>query len=355
MKGLSFLQKAVYVVNIPFAFILLISYLSNFINPSIFAWFGIIGLGFPVWVIINLFFVVFWLVSLKKQIFLSVFCLLIGFNHIQSVVKFKSRNKAFSPEESRLRVMSYNIQYFQLFEGNSVAIAKGIRETVLGEDPDILCIQEYFKYKNMPKLNFRYKHIVYTKGDHGLAIYSKQKIINSGKEDFPDENNAYNKIIWADILLSNKDTIRIINTHLRSIGLDQSKLKELRSADLSQEELEKQKKLVIKPLLSAYKVRGHQARILGNFISESPYSVVFCGDLNDPPGSYSYRKVKSQLDDCFVESGKGFATTVPTFHKYKAPLRIDHVMCSPYFTPYNYEVLKKEYSDHFPVVVDLKY
>ena len=99
----------------------------------------------------------------------------------------------------------------------------------------------------MPKFSYRYKHVVYSRKNYGLAILSRYKIIDSGKEDFPAGSSPYNKVIWADIVLPGNDTVRVVNTHLKSIGLDPANLGDLPSAELSQEELEKQKRLLIRP------------------------------------------------------------------------------------------------------------
>jgi len=356
VKGLSFFQKVLYVLNVPFGFILLFSYLANFVNPSFLAFFGLLGLGYPIWLGVNIAFILIWLVSLKKQIFFSLFCVLIGYTQLTHVFQTNSLNKEFHENDRHLKVMSYNVRTFnyRLYEGWQ-QMAKGIDATIKAEDADILCIQEYLKFKGMPSITYRYKYVEQTKGNFGLAIYSKYKIINKGEVDFPETLGEYKKFIYADVLLKNNDTVRIINAHLKSIGLDKTNLSHLKDSDISQQELESQKRKLIKPLLEAYKIRGNQARVLSQFITNSKLPVIFCGDLNDPPGSYAYRGVNQYLEDSFVESGSGFSTTVPMFKRYQLPLRIDYIFYDKKFYAFNYQVVHKEFSDHYPIVVDLEY
>ena len=345
-----------YILNIPFGFVLLFSYLANFVNPSFLSFFGLLGLGYPIWLGVNVLFIIFWLISLKKQIFFSLVCVLVGYTQLTHLFQWNSQNKEFHETDRHIKVMTYNVRTFnyRLYEGWQ-QMAKGIDATIKAEDADILCIQEYLKFKGMPSITYRYKYVAQTKGNFGLAIYSKYKIINKGDIDFPESLGEYKKFIYADILLSKKDTVRVINAHLKSIGLDKTNLSHLKDGDISQQEIESQKSKLLKPLLHAYNIRGNQSRTLNKFIANSKLPVIFCGDLNDPPGSYAYRGVNQKLKDSFVESGSGFSTTVPMFKRYQLPLRIDYIFCDEKFYPFNYQVVYKEYSDHYPVVVDLEY
>lgn len=353
MKNLSFFHKLIYFLNVPFGFILLLSYLANFINPSIMPWVGLLGLGYPIWLVVNALFSLFWIISLKRQFLFSFVCILIGYPQFSAFFQFEGSNRAFAEEDEPVKVMSYNVQTFskQLFT-NWQESAIAIRNVINQEDADIACFQEYYENPETPRFNYRYKHIVFTNKSFGLAIMSKFKMIHKGEVAFNNNVGVYGKFIYADIL-KGEDTIRVINTHLLSIGLDSKNLSALSGSEISQHELEKQKQKLLKPLLRGYKGRGDQAKKLGDFIEESPYKVILCGDFNATPGSYSYRQVSSQLKDTFVESGIGFSTTLPSFHKYKFPLRIDHIFVSEELVSYNHEVIEKGFSDHYPVVVDL--
>ncbi|MCT4622632.1 MAG: endonuclease/exonuclease/phosphatase family protein [Schleiferiaceae bacterium] len=258
--------------------------------------------------------------------------------------------------QKSVKVMTYNVRTFnyRLWDGWEEN-AKSIGYTINTEDPDILCLQEYYDYKGMPRFNYRYKHSKLNSSNFGLAIFSKYKIINRGSVEFNVDGGGYKAFIYADLLINKKDTIRVINAHLKSIGLDKANLSHLKDSDISQAEIEEQKKKLIRPLLDAYKIRGSQAKTLSDFIKETDLPIIFCGDLNDPPGSYTYHTISSELIDTFVKSGSGFSTSVPMFNKYHLPLRIDYIMCDEKFTPFNYNVIRKDHSDHFPITVDLEF
>ena len=356
MKGLSFFHKIIYFFNVPFGFILLFSYLANFINPSVLPWVGLVGLGYPIWLSINLLFMLIWILGLKKQFIFSLFCIAVGYNQLFTLFQTNGLNMAFADNENVMHVMTYNVRTFNLhlFE-NWQESAREIRKVIKNEDADIVCLQEYYEGSNSPKFNYRYKHIHFTNKHFGLAIFSKFKIINKGTIEYGVDKGVYKVFIYADIINAKKDTVRIVNAHLLSIRLDSKNLKDLSNSVLSQQELEKQKQKLIKPLLNGFRGRGDQAKKLGGFIEESPYPIILCADFNDTPGSYTYRQASKQLKDSFVACGQGMGTTLPSFKHRYLPLRIDFIFSSDYFNAYNHEVVNKEFSDHYPVVVDLKY
>jgi len=78
-----------------------------------------------------------------------------------------------------------------------------------------------------------------------------------------------------------------------------------------------------------------------------PYKIIISGDFNNTAFSWAYSKLKSDLNDTFIEAGKGFGKTY-SFNNY--PLRIDFILADSYFKineHINYEV---KLSDHEPVM-----
>ncbi|MDE6011388.1 MAG: AP endonuclease, partial [Prevotella sp.] len=66
------------------------------------------------------------------------------------------------------------------------------------------------------------------------------------------------------------------------------------------------------------------------------------------PISYTRCVVSQSLTDCFVESGCGLGLS---FNQKGFNFRIDHIMCSQHFTPYNCTVdANMDASDHNPII-----
>ena len=95
-----------------------------------------------------------------------------------------------------------------------------------------------------------------------------------------------------------------------------------------------------------------QANAVARIIAESPYKVIVFGDFNDVPASYAYTKIKGKLKDAFAETGSGLGCT---FNDKYYHFRIDYVLYDPgAFTPIQYKTDKVNYSDHYPVLCQIK-
>jgi len=79
--------------------------------------------------------------------------------------------------------------------------------------------------------------------------------------------------------------------------------------------------------------------------------VIVCGDFNDTPVSYAYRKVRGNLKDAFIESGWG---TSNTYNGELPSFRIDYILCDHKFTAQNYHRDRVYYSDHFPIQCQIR-
>jgi endonuclease/exonuclease/phosphatase family metal-dependent hydrolase len=68
------------------------------------------------------------------------------------------------------------------------------------------------------------------------------------------------------------------------------------------------------------------------------------------PNSYSYFKIKGNLQDAFLK--KGFALG-RTFQFISPTLRIDYMLVDKRFTIDQFTKLNYRYSDHYPQVMDV--
>ena len=103
----------------------------------------------------------------------------------------------------------------------------------------------------------------------------------------------------------------------------------------------------------AGEAEGPQAEAVHQYIeAHRQYPIIVCGDFNDNPISYSRRIIAQGLTDCFVETGRGVGLS---YNQKGFFFRIDHIMCSDHFKPYNCSVDNKiDASDHYPISCRLK-
>jgi endonuclease/exonuclease/phosphatase family metal-dependent hydrolase len=84
--------------------------------------------------------------------------------------------------------------------------------------------------------------------------------------------------------------------------------------------------------------------------------VVFCGDLNDIPGSRIYRKLAARLTD--VQRVGSFFRARPTFPSRLPLLRLDYIFVSRDVSVDSVEIgrapLARAASDHLPLIADLQ-
>ncbi|NBV30468.1 MAG: hypothetical protein EBR98_02805 [Chitinophagaceae bacterium] len=99
-------------------------------------------------------------------------------------------------------------------------------------------------------------------------------------------------------------------------------------------------------------IRSMQADIIDQVRNNSPYPVVLTGDLNDVPNSYTYFKVRGSFKDAFLEKGYGIGRT---FRSLSPTLRIDYIFTDPRFSVVQFKREKKDYSDHYMIVADIRH
>ena len=336
MKKLSPIDKILYFLNSLFATLLLLSYLLPYVSPKTIPLFAILSLFVPILLLINLAFVIYWLIKLKKQLILSSLILLIGWFTVTPFYKLSKKNTSLNTD---LRVMSYNVRTFNhwnwLDEEN---IDEKIISFIKDNDPDVLTIQENM---SLPKyvLDFPYKYIEkkYAKGRFGMAIYSKLPIINQGSLKL---KNTANNIIFADIVRK-KDTIRIYNLHLQSLNISPDK------ENFGQENSEK----LIKTLKNRFKQQAEQTELFLAHENNWKGKKIVCGDFNNTAYSWVYNQVSKNKKDAFIEAGNGFGKTF----KYAFPMRIDFIFSDENASINQFNTFTEKYSDHYPILARINW
>lgn len=333
MKKLSIINKLFFLINNIFAILLLVGFAVPFISPELFPKLSVLSLAVPVLIIVNIIFAIYWLIGLKKQFILSATCLLIGFFISTPLYIFYNKNKT---ANNQLSIMNYNVRLFNNYNWiNDKDISTKITKFITDEDPGILCIQEHHLSS---KIEYPFKYVKTIKGNSlfGQAIYSKYKIINKGSLDF---KNSANNAIFID-LIKDRDTVRIYNIHLQSLGLNVNK------ENFGQKSSEK----LLKRLSNEFVIQQKQIEQITKHKKDCKYPIIICGDLNNTAYSWTYRNLKSTMKDSFIESGKGFGKT---FELKQIPLRIDFIFADKAFIFTEHKNYKKNYSDHEPIMAKI--
>lgn len=350
--------KTLLIINLFLVAAILISYISVYINPSFFAFPALFGLAYPYILFLNIAMVLVWAALRKREALISIAAILLGIGYFNNFIRLKNQGHEV---KSDIKLLSYNVRLFNYYEtktgqGSESKILKLIKK----ENPDVICLQEYFYAGNKTTSAEYIKETLggtwhsHTKlinrkrnKSYGIITLSRYPITGRGEIIHPKSSSL---TIYTDIV-AGKDTLRVYNNHLQSFHL--RKLESSFVDDLTGEAHNSLKsvKYFYKRLVEGFSSRSAQAAKVKKSLSSSPYPVIVAGDFNDTPISYTYRKIRHGLNDAFVKAGYGAGYTYRG--KYPAN-RIDYVFYDDKVECTDFDIIKVKYSDHYPVVAYLR-
>ncbi|MCH4824349.1 endonuclease/exonuclease/phosphatase family protein [Gramella lutea] len=342
MKKLSLFDKFIFILNSLAATALLFSYLLPLIPPKSFPLLSVLSLGVPVLIILNVLFLVYWVLRFKRQMLLSLLILLLGYNYVLGFVKV-SDSEIDENNSADLSLMSYNVRMFNAYEwSDRKDIPEKITDFIKEKNPDILCVQEH--YVGAAELSkvypYEYVKLKGKNAEFGSAIFSKFPIVNTASLDFPHDGN--NNAIYADVVIDKKDTVRVFNVHFQSLnikpGID----------DLQKEDSKK----LLGRIGYGFSLQQEQAEMLMEDLQKSPYKTIIAGDFNNTSFSYIYNLIKQdgRFNDAFLEAGSGFGKS---FKLDYFPLRIDFLLIENELSIKEFKKYEIDYSDHYPVLTKI--
>lgn len=350
----------------------IISSLSAFIPPSSFSFISLFALGFPyIFLATALCCIISFFVE-RRLGFLLLLILPLGLYNLSNTVAFNgSESWKMQKDSTTLRVMTWNVEGFinplpqtEPESETRVQMLKTIQEF----QPDILCIQEYkniegakwavpvkheldslgytYSYSSNDTV-FHWKKVSHT---YGVAIYSKIPFKDSGRITISTDPKT-EKLAYTDILFNNKP-VRIFTAHLVSFYLYTDTLRESENGDDIYKITYKRKRSIQSKIRETEVQHEKEVKTIRKVIGQSPYPVIYCGDLNTTPASYNYRILKDGLQDAFLKKGSGIGDT---FYKIAPTLRIDVCLADRSFNIIQSKVIERELSDHYPVISDLRW
>ena len=366
MRFLRLFTKGFFLlINFVVVLLFLAACMAPYISPAWFWPISFITLAFPFLLCVLVIFLIGWLFFNYRYTLLSLIALLLGWKSISAFVAFHmpSGNKAVK-DGNTLTIMSYNVSQFGLYrEKDSKYNRQAMFAMIKKQELDIACFQDFYTSEKKNDFNnredisremtlpYRYFSSDFNRDgmQHwGSIIYSRFPIISSDKVKMSVGPRS-ESLIYADIV-KEEDTIRIINMHLESYRFDKKDYSAIQKIRNQEDTGLKATKSIIQKMREAYIRRSQQADIVGDFIRQSPYPVIVCGDFNDTPASYTYFTIKGDLQDAFLQKGLGIGRT---FTGLAPTLRIDYVFVSNHFKVNSFRKIISDLSDHYPVIANL--
>lgn len=336
MQKRTVFNSFIYWGNLLAASLLLFSFILPYLPPKTFPTLSLLSLVVSALIIVNIFFAIYWAVQWRRRFFISFTVVFISYFYFNVFYEFSSEGDA-SQYKNTLSVLSYNVRLFNAYEKNPKKdAARIISEMIVEQNPDVICVQEYYVPNKIDFSAYKYQYIHFKskRAKLGHAIFSKYPLINTHAFDF---DGTYNNTIYADVV-KETDTMRVYNVHLQSLGLI-SRVSFLQESDIEH---------LSHRVSHAFEKQQSQIAAITNNKAETQHPVMICGDLNNTPFSYTYRKLKDGMQDAFRERGNGLGTT---FRFVKYPMRIDYIFASEELEVLNFETMKKTFSDHRAIYV----
>ena len=336
-----------------------LSVVNAYINPNLFPWTTFFGLAF--WVILAYNVVIFVLLLLlwSNKVWISVLALIVA---IPGIHKSYSFGKAIEADGS-IRIMSYNVHLFGNINDKTdkETFAYQVMNMVREQNPDILCCQEFYSYhhkKPHPQCIREFAEVadfpyVYFNGKNnygGNVIFSKFPIEKVDEDSGFGQENTYGVMVSVDA--GEKGRFYVANMHLLSYKITDSEINVLTNTHERPNNLDTIGKSVLHKLSDNSKLRSEELRRVLDGMPQVDAPVVMCGDFNETPLSYNYRRMqKAGFFDTFTKAGHGIK---PTYAGRLPLLRIDYIWATEGVTPYGFKRYKYKASDHYPIMLDFK-
>ncbi len=364
-----FTKKAFVITNFIIATLFIIGANVKHFDPDNWWFLSLFTLLLPYLLLFLLLFISFWLFVKPMWSLISLLTILISLHAIRNVFAVNySSSFNLKKDSSNIRVMSWNVELFNILHYKDLPENRQkIIDLINTYNPDIACFQEMVAGENKKAINYfpdiekelkfndylysyrvrddfdRYHHF-------GIIIFSKFPILR--KQTLVNNPNSYNSTFQFIDILAGKDTFRIFNIHLQSLKFSKTNLQYLDNGRVPSQGNISESKNIISKIKAGIIKRAAQAAFIKDEINHSPYPIILCGDFNDVPVSFAYETIGKGLQNAFVEKGFGISRT---FSSISPTLRIDNIFTDKRFKITQYTSIRKNYSDHFPIIADMQF
>jgi len=333
-------------------------------DPQNDIWIAFAGLAYPFFLVANLIFAIFW-VFRRRFIFtlVTLAIMALGWKPLNATYQFfGEEGSAVKESEHYVRLMTYNVHQFKKYgENNDVSTRDQIFKLIEGQNPDVICFQEFFTRRKgefdlidsvKKRLKLKHYYFVPTVDNNyeaaGLAIFSRYPIDNKG--EVPFSQIPGNGSIYADIKVEGQ-LFRIYNVHFQSISFQKEDYDYIDKVTSKMNTEYKSSRRIASMLKAAFERRSEQVKLMKAEMQKCKLPFVIAGDFNDTPASYCVTQITKSLKNAFIEKGSGFGKT---YNGAFPNFQIDYIATTKDFDIINHHVSKEKLSDHFPVRSDLR-
>jgi endonuclease/exonuclease/phosphatase family metal-dependent hydrolase len=345
------------IINVAIVLGLWLSGWCGFMNPNTYGWLSLIGYAFPAFLLAAIAFLFVWIIIKKRFILISFIGLLVAYHPVTLYFPINKATASNELPDSLITLLSYNTcSWGNMPTAPNKDLSNEEKNEILldffkTQNADIVALQEAYKNDKVKAIYDLYEYSDTARGKDGgvtMTLLSRYPIKNKELIYIESKGNAV-AAFWLDV--KGREVI-IINVHLETMHFtlnERTKFREIVHGNQKEKDsIRSTSHTIFGKIYSATKIRAYQADAVAEFISKhSDTPIIIMGDFNDIPQSYVHDKICGDMTDCYAASGFGPGYT---FSHYAMRARIDNIICTRDFTPYNCKVLDNiSLSDHLPV------
>lgn len=360
-----FARRAFLLIHIVAAVLFLLACFGPYLSSHTWWPISFLGLVFGGLLLVQVFFILFWIIFYPRYALISIAVLLIGYKAVSVFIAVRPLPDFVAQKKpGHLRVMHWNVARFIELHRNdnrgSRTRAK-MMDLIKRQNADVLCMQEFYystDSNNYNNLTYIQKELGYPyaylggkdDGDkqwYGQAIFSRYPIVDSATLFFP-KPTITEALIHADVVFGG-DTVRFLTTHLQSVQFKKEDYQNIEEIKHQEDSILQNSRNIFSKLKRGYQARAIQTGIVRREIEKSPHPVIITGDFNDVPNSYTYYTIGKGLQDAFLQKGAGVGRT---YSGISPTLRIDYILAGKAFEVQQFQRIVRSLSDHYPLVAD---
>ncbi len=317
----------------------------TYLSPEHLPHLSLLALAFPVFLLVDILFILFWLLFKARLAWVPVAgLLLVGAHALDYCPLNIGKDKVIGEaDDSNITILTFNVGPMS---GNDAQ--EQLLHFINVTHADIVCLQE------LPK-DFLTKHqewldtTAYHYRQHtNLAILSTLPFLSDTLSiQYPTRSNQ-STACWIDC---HGDSLLVVNNHLESTHLSTTDRNDYANAitDPHRQTIKHSSRMLLQKLSEAAVYRGAQTDSICSLVDRNAaHPVIVCGDHNDTPISYTYQRLAHRLHSAYREAGFGPGFT---FSQRFFPVRIDHIFYPKDWQCHSCHIDKTmPFSDHYPLV-----
>ena len=316
----------------------------TYISPDVFPRLSLLTLAFPVFLLVDILFIFFWLLFKARLAWIPLAGALLIAGFALDYCPIHLSNK--QATDSTITIVTFNVGKMTA-DTQQAEFMQFINTT----DADIVCLQElslsFFNHHKAWLDSTAYHHLQTS----NVAILSRMPFLSDTISiNYPTRSN-HSFACWIDC---HGDSLLLINNHLESNHLSPEEMTEYTNAitDPNRQTIKSSSKMLMGKLSEAATYRGAQTDSICAIIDNNAnHNIIVCGDLNETPISYTYQRLARRLTSAYREAGNGPGFT---FSRRSFPVRIDHIFYSDDWTCTSCRIDRTvSSSDHYPLIVQL--